>query len=109
MDVVSRNRLMLFSGSANRELAEEVSDLLGVNLGGLETSKYANDEISRTYVGDIERLQHDRSVDRRNAVSTRPGIDDLVLRNQPVCACTQGRCGSTATATTTGRQGRCRN
>lgn len=45
MDVVSRNRLMLFSGSANRELAEEVSDLLGVSLGGLETSKFANDEI----------------------------------------------------------------
>ena len=45
MDIVSRNRLMLFSGSANRELAEEVADLLGVSLGGLETSKFANDEI----------------------------------------------------------------
>ena len=45
MDVVSRNRLMLFSGSQNRELAEEVSDLLGVSLGGLESHKFANDEI----------------------------------------------------------------
>lgn len=45
MDIVSRNRLMLFSGSANRDLAEEVADLLGVSLGGLETSKFANDEI----------------------------------------------------------------
>lgn len=45
MDVVSRNRLMLFSGGSNRELAVEVADILGVSLGGLETHKFANDEI----------------------------------------------------------------
>lgn len=38
---------MLFSGTANRELAEEVAKLLDVELGGVEISTFANTE---TYV-----------------------------------------------------------
>ena len=45
MEVVSRKRLMLFTGSANPALAEEVAELLGVRLGGLERSVFANGEI----------------------------------------------------------------
>lgn len=45
MDIVSRKRLMLFSGRYNLELAEEVADLLGVSLGGLHLSSFANGEI----------------------------------------------------------------
>ena len=45
MEVVSRKRLMLFTGSANPSLAEEVAELLGVRLGGLERSVFANGEI----------------------------------------------------------------
>ncbi|HSR45087.1 MAG TPA: ribose-phosphate diphosphokinase [Acidimicrobiia bacterium] len=45
MEVVSRKRLMLFTGSANLSLADEVADLLGVRLGGLERSVFANGEI----------------------------------------------------------------
>ena len=45
MEVVSRKRLMLFTGSANLSLAEEVAELLGVRLGGLERSVFANGEI----------------------------------------------------------------
>lgn len=45
MDIVSRNRLMLFSGSANLPLAEEVAELLGVPLGGLELSQFASGEL----------------------------------------------------------------
>jgi ribose-phosphate pyrophosphokinase len=45
MEVVSRKRLMLFTGSANLALAEEVAELLGVRLGGLERSVFANGEI----------------------------------------------------------------
>ncbi|NNC40895.1 MAG: ribose-phosphate diphosphokinase [Acidimicrobiia bacterium] len=36
---------MLFTGSANLSLAEEVAELLGVRLGGLERSVFANGEI----------------------------------------------------------------
>jgi ribose-phosphate pyrophosphokinase len=36
---------MLFTGSANPTLAEEVAELLGVRLGGLERSVFANGEI----------------------------------------------------------------
>lgn len=45
MDIVSRNRLMLFSGGANMGLAEDVADLLGVRLGDLQRSTFANGEI----------------------------------------------------------------
>ena len=45
MEVVGRKRLMLFSGSANESLAEEVSTLLGVKLGGMQRSVFANGEI----------------------------------------------------------------
>jgi ribose-phosphate pyrophosphokinase len=38
-------RLMVFSGSANVELAEEVAKLLDVELGGVERSTFANGEI----------------------------------------------------------------
>ncbi len=45
MDIVSRNRLMLFSGGTNIDLAEDVADLLGVRLGELQRSTFANGEI----------------------------------------------------------------
>jgi ribose-phosphate pyrophosphokinase len=45
MDIVSRNRLMLFSGGTNIGLAEDVADLLGVRLGELQRSTFANGEI----------------------------------------------------------------
>jgi ribose-phosphate pyrophosphokinase len=38
-------RLMVFSGSANEELADEVANLLDVELGGVERSTFANGEI----------------------------------------------------------------
>ena len=38
-------RLMVFSGSANVELAEEVAKLLNVELGGVERSTFSNGEI----------------------------------------------------------------
>ena len=45
MDIVSRNRMMLFTGGANEPLAEEVAEVLGIQLGKVELSKFANGEI----------------------------------------------------------------
>ncbi len=45
MDIVSRSRLMLFTGRANPGLATEVAELLGAPLGKLEQSTFANGEI----------------------------------------------------------------
>ncbi|HEX6221633.1 MAG TPA: ribose-phosphate diphosphokinase [Acidimicrobiia bacterium] len=45
MDIVSRNRMMLFTGGANEPLAEEVAEVLGIQLGKVERSKFANGEI----------------------------------------------------------------
>ena len=47
MERPGRKRLMLFTGSANPELATEVAKLLDVELGGVEISRFANTE---TYV-----------------------------------------------------------
>ncbi len=54
MQVVERRKLMLFSGSANQPLAEEVAKLLDVELGGLERSVFANGEI---YVRTTESVR----------------------------------------------------
>lgn len=45
MDIVSRNRMMVFSGGANMPLAEEVAEVLGIQLGNLSRSAFANGEI----------------------------------------------------------------
>ena len=45
MELVNRKKFMLFSGSANPELARDVADELGVPLGKVELSEFANTEI----------------------------------------------------------------
>ena len=45
MERPGRKRLMLFTGSSNPELAEEVAKLLDVELGGVERSRFADGEI----------------------------------------------------------------
>ena len=54
MDIVSRNRMMLFSGGANEPLADEVAETLGIQLGRIERSKFANGEI---YVRPMESVR----------------------------------------------------
>lgn len=45
MQMVEHRRLMLFTGSSNQTLAEEVAKLLDLELGGLHRSVFANGEI----------------------------------------------------------------
>ncbi len=45
MELSGRKRMMLFTGGANEPLAEEVAQHLGVKLGGMERSQFANGEI----------------------------------------------------------------
>lgn len=54
MEVVGHKRLMLFSGSANEPLAEEIADEMGVKLGRLERDVFANGEI---YVRSTESVR----------------------------------------------------
>ncbi|MFQ5948925.1 MAG: ribose-phosphate diphosphokinase [Acidimicrobiia bacterium] len=53
MELQSRERMMLFSGSANPQLAEEVADLLGVRLGGVELGVFADGEIYVRYTESV--------------------------------------------------------
>jgi ribose-phosphate pyrophosphokinase len=54
VDIVSRNRMMLFTGGANEPLAEEVADVLGIQLGKVERSVFANGE---KYVRPLESVR----------------------------------------------------
>ena len=45
MDIVSRNRMMLFTGGASEALADEVAEVLGITLGRIHRSKFADGEI----------------------------------------------------------------
>src|SRR3970040_1286687 len=54
LDIVSRNRMMLFTGGASLPVAEEVAETLGVALGELERSRFANGEI---YVRPAESVR----------------------------------------------------
>jgi ribose-phosphate pyrophosphokinase len=54
MEAVEQRRLMLFSGTSNMTLAEEVAKLLDVELGGLQRSVFANGEI---YVRPTESVR----------------------------------------------------
>ena len=45
MEITSRKRLMVFSGSSNEGLAREVANILGTDLGGVEREVFANSEI----------------------------------------------------------------
>ena len=53
MELPGRKRLMLFSGSANEPLAEEVAAILGVELGSVERSVFANGEIYIHYTHSV--------------------------------------------------------
>lgn len=45
MDVVTRKRMMIFSGSSNPELAREVADHLGMRTGKVRLQTFANGEL----------------------------------------------------------------
>ncbi len=53
MELAGRKRLIVFSGSANEPLAEEVAEILGVSLGGVERSVFANGEIYIHYTESV--------------------------------------------------------
>ena len=53
MKLTGQKRLMLFSGSSNEPLAEEVAEVLGVPLGGVERSVFANSEIYVRYTESV--------------------------------------------------------
>ena len=53
MELAGRKRMMLFSGTANPELAERVAQLLGIELGGVELSEFAGGEIYARYTESV--------------------------------------------------------
>ncbi|MGH2695027.1 MAG: ribose-phosphate diphosphokinase [Actinomycetota bacterium] len=54
MQLPTKKRLMIFSGTANRALAEEIATHLGMKLGEVEIATFANSE---TYVRFVESVR----------------------------------------------------
>src|SRR5205085_1252805 len=53
MELITKKKLMLFSGRANVPLATEIAESLGVPLGEVELSTFANGEIYCRYLESI--------------------------------------------------------
>jgi ribose-phosphate pyrophosphokinase len=66
-------RMMVFSGTSNRELAEDVAKHLGVELGNVKISKFANSEI---YVRYLESV---RGADVFLIQSARKPVNDSLM------------------------------
>jgi len=74
---VTRKRLMVFSGSAHRELGEEVATGLGVVLGNIEISRFSNGEI---YVRLLESVRGvDAFVIQTSAEPVNDNLMELLL------------------------------
>src|SRR5688500_10967312 len=53
MEIVTKKRMMSFSGSAFPGLAREVADYLGMRLGEVQLSRFANGEIYCRYLESV--------------------------------------------------------
>src|ERR1051325_8106895 len=53
MELVTKKRLMLFSGRGNVELASEIAENLGVPLGDVQLATFANGELYARYEESI--------------------------------------------------------
>src|SRR5438309_10377962 len=53
MEYLLRKRLVIFSGSSNQPLAEEVAEHLGVKLGDVDIHRFANGEIYVRYLDSV--------------------------------------------------------
>ena len=49
----SQDTMLLFSGSVNHELAEEIASELGRTLGNVKLEKFANGEIYARYLESV--------------------------------------------------------
>lgn len=74
MQLPTQKRLMIFSGTANRSLAEEVAACLGMKLGEVELATFANSE---TYVRFNESV---RGVDAFVIQSMSDPVDQNVMQ-----------------------------
>jgi ribose-phosphate pyrophosphokinase len=74
MQLPTQKRLMIFSGTANRPLAEEVATCLGMKLGEVELATFANSE---TYVRFNESV---RGVDAFVIQSMSDPVDQNVMQ-----------------------------
>ena len=69
MEVVTKKRMMIFSGSSYPELAREVADHLGMRVGEVKLSQFANGELYARFAesvrgADVFVLQSHYSDDR---------------------------------------------
>ncbi len=53
MELVTKKRMMLFSGSSYPELAREVADHLGMRIGEVKLAQFANGELYARFAESV--------------------------------------------------------
>jgi ribose-phosphate pyrophosphokinase len=53
MEVVTKKRMMIFSGSSYPELSREVADHLGMRVGEVKLSQFANGELYARFAESV--------------------------------------------------------
>ena len=77
MEVVTKKRMMIFSGSSYPELAREVADHLGMRLGEVKLSKFANGELYARYQESVRGA--DAFVLQSHFSDDRYSINDYIV------------------------------
>ena len=81
--------MKIFSGTANRKLAEEVADFLGVKLGGVQISRFASGEIYVRYEESIRGV--DTFVIQPFSQPTNENIMELLIMIDALKRASAGR------------------
>ncbi|MBY5161940.1 ribose-phosphate diphosphokinase [Salsipaludibacter albus] len=78
MEVVTRKRMMIFSGSSNPELAREVADHLGMRIGKVRLETFANGELYARYEESV-RGADAFVLQSHLTVPDGPSINDFIM------------------------------
>ncbi len=77
MEVVTKKRMMIFSGSSNPELAREVADHLGMRTGEVKLSKFANGELYCRFAESVRGT--DAFVIQSHVVGDSYSLNDTIM------------------------------
>ncbi|HEX2029766.1 MAG TPA: ribose-phosphate diphosphokinase [Nitriliruptorales bacterium] len=79
MEIVTKKRMMIFSGSSYPELAGEVADHLGMRLGDVKLSRFANGELYCRYLESVRGADAFVIQSHTDTAADRMSINDHIL------------------------------
>jgi glycerophosphoryl diester phosphodiesterase len=76
VEIVTKKRMMLFSGTAHPELAAEIADQLGVSLAPSKISRFAGGEIYVWTVDEVRRIRALEALGVDGVITNDPRLFD---------------------------------